>query len=495
MLEKETFPKVVVGALALILLGVIFIISLITGEQVQGKTNLSASVASSLTSTTLQKGVRNNSEVLALQQFLTDKGYYVGKVDGSFGKETEDAVKSFQTAYGIKPTGVFGGTWESLDGKQAQMPQAFTACDTDLDSNGMVGVSDLLIFFASYGQTGTNLAGDFNEDGTVDVDDLLVFMGFYGHPATCSYFHISTTDNFINDGYVIQVDETEYSDQVDLFEFNIENQGNSDISLSAIPVLFKSSSSTNNDPDDLMTSVYLYAGAELLDEQSLVTTDTNNQSETVTFDFEEFVLEEGSSEDFLVKADFKPASQELNVGDKVWVSIDNILRNSIVASDENGSSVPNVHRTGTAASFPSVVQLVGLMLEFISGEASAVDANNGLFEITFSAEAFGSDVWVDHSAPLLNGGTGEIDLDTVGGGTLQTSTVTSTAPSEDYGFVIFEGDVEEITVSATVIATGDGFVKMKLQNVPYALSDVEGNIPYTIGLIEFETPEIYLSND
>ena len=57
MLEKETFPKVVVGALALILLGVIFIISLITGEQVQGKTNLSASVSSSLTSTTLQKAI------------------------------------------------------------------------------------------------------------------------------------------------------------------------------------------------------------------------------------------------------------------------------------------------------------------------------------------------------------------------------------------------------------------------------------------------------
>src|ERR1035437_8318385 len=42
-------------------------------------------------------GLRGNSDVSALQQFLKDQGYYFGKIDGSYGKISARAVSDFQS--------------------------------------------------------------------------------------------------------------------------------------------------------------------------------------------------------------------------------------------------------------------------------------------------------------------------------------------------------------------------------------------------------------
>ncbi len=53
-------------------------------------------------------GMRNNSDVTDFQEFLTDQGYYAGPISGNFGLLTLSAVKKFQSANGINPTGYFG---------------------------------------------------------------------------------------------------------------------------------------------------------------------------------------------------------------------------------------------------------------------------------------------------------------------------------------------------------------------------------------------------
>lgn len=50
------------------------------------------------------------TEVKALQQALTNKGYNVGTIDGIFGSKTEVALKSFQESLGVVADGVLG-TW------------------------------------------------------------------------------------------------------------------------------------------------------------------------------------------------------------------------------------------------------------------------------------------------------------------------------------------------------------------------------------------------
>src|SRR3989344_8987855 len=55
----------------------------------------------------LYVGMRGN-DVSNLQEFLTEEGYYAGPVSGYFGLLTVQAVKKFQSAHGINPTGYFG---------------------------------------------------------------------------------------------------------------------------------------------------------------------------------------------------------------------------------------------------------------------------------------------------------------------------------------------------------------------------------------------------
>lgn len=58
-------------------------------------------------STTLYIGC-SGEEVRVLQQALIDLGYYEGTADGTFGDQTEAAVKAFQSAYSLKADGLAG---------------------------------------------------------------------------------------------------------------------------------------------------------------------------------------------------------------------------------------------------------------------------------------------------------------------------------------------------------------------------------------------------
>jgi|AGTN01.1.fsa_nt_gi spore cortex-lytic enzyme len=50
----------------------------------------------------------SGEQVKEIQQRLKDWGYYKGKVDGNYGKETENAVIAFQKKHGITVDGIVG---------------------------------------------------------------------------------------------------------------------------------------------------------------------------------------------------------------------------------------------------------------------------------------------------------------------------------------------------------------------------------------------------
>jgi lysozyme len=106
-----------------------------TGDRIEvsGKGQEIAKVATrpSLERSLLVIGVRDNdpgvsgSDVKELQQRLNDLGYYSGKVDGIFGKGTDDAVKKFQADhFGIaEADGKVGATtWKKLWGSDTPVP-------------------------------------------------------------------------------------------------------------------------------------------------------------------------------------------------------------------------------------------------------------------------------------------------------------------------------------------------------------------------------------
>lgn len=76
-------------------------------------------------------GLRDNGDVLKLQQFLTDKGFYNGPVNGNFLALTKSAVIKFQKDRGITPAGGYVGpkTREILNKELSAVPAAPTTPD------------------------------------------------------------------------------------------------------------------------------------------------------------------------------------------------------------------------------------------------------------------------------------------------------------------------------------------------------------------------------
>lgn len=65
----------------------------------------------------LYLGLRNDADVSNLQEFLTDQGFYNQTISGNFFILTRNAVKKFQQAHGIKPSGYFGSLTRTVANK------------------------------------------------------------------------------------------------------------------------------------------------------------------------------------------------------------------------------------------------------------------------------------------------------------------------------------------------------------------------------------------
>jgi murein L,D-transpeptidase YcbB/YkuD len=110
----------------------------------------------------------------ALQQQLTDAGYFTGKVDGVYGPTTVDAVQALQKAHGLPVTGTVDKATEA-------------ALQSDLQAKGGVAAQQALASTAAVQQT-LKLAGFW--DGPVDgqwtpalTDTLKAFQTHLGVPA------------------------------------------------------------------------------------------------------------------------------------------------------------------------------------------------------------------------------------------------------------------------------------------------------------------------
>lgn len=80
--------------------------------------------------TVKNRSTKPRGHMKEIQTCLQNAGFYKGNIDGVKGKGTKKAIKSFQTANGLKADGVVGAkTWELLS-KYAAGPAAGAAAPT-----------------------------------------------------------------------------------------------------------------------------------------------------------------------------------------------------------------------------------------------------------------------------------------------------------------------------------------------------------------------------
>ena len=92
-----------------------------------------------VTPPSLQIGFTGSNEVRALQKRLKELGWYKGSVDGDFGPATQEAVKAFQKANGLKVDGKAGTkTLEKLRSSKAVSKKEYTAKTTSSSSKSTV---------------------------------------------------------------------------------------------------------------------------------------------------------------------------------------------------------------------------------------------------------------------------------------------------------------------------------------------------------------------
>lgn len=291
---------------------------------------------------------------------------------------------------------------------------------------------------------------------------------------------ITNGDEDINDAHVINVDASDDTDNVSLLSFNVEAEGDSDLTINDLPVIVTTTEAAGtdfDDPDDVIISLYLYADGQKIGTESLSTGDANGDTETVTFEDLDYTIDAGDEVEFIVKAKLQDTGSALDDGDTVSVDITSTERALIDAEDETGEELATGDMTGTATGGTHAVYDIGFELDLVSvdqdktfeSETSGT-GDRGTFVIKYSVTAFDGDIYIDNTCVEDNDGS-EVSTATSysvsnNGSNSTSCTVTSTATTDGgNAFLIEEGETETITLTVQVTATADSSAYVSLEAI------------------------------
>lgn len=135
------------------------------------------------------------AEVVALQNFLAEKGFYAGVIDGTFGTGTLNALNAYKASIGFTSFGSsFGGSWRVTGDPVTMYTVSTTACKADFDGNGKVEVADYVLLQnnLTLSPIDEQIIFDIKADGVVDKYDIKEWMVHYGKTNFCMTSSTST---------------------------------------------------------------------------------------------------------------------------------------------------------------------------------------------------------------------------------------------------------------------------------------------------------------
>jgi hypothetical protein len=366
--------------------------------------------------------------------------------------------------------------------------------------------------------------------GAVTSEDPLVAATTFSFEtlATASNLEFKVSqgkdEDTVNDAHVINVHATDDTDDVSILSFNVEIEGSEDVVVDSLPVNIDVSATH---VDDMITGLTLWMDGKEVGSAS-ASSDCEDDSdcadvgadETYLFDNLDLTLDGGKDYEFLVKVDLLSIADDLNAGHTISANIGEALLEAGANNfdgEVDGTDLVAGDITGTVAGSASEVRDIGVNVKLVSvnqvvshtGDivgSGAGDDDQGTFTITFDVTAFDGNVYIDGTSPDLSGssaGVGteaDLDLTTTGTAALTSATITSPTgatmtgtANADARFLVSEDETERFTITAVSTVSVDGFVKISLTELLYALTDVDGDLGYAFNLTDFKTGDLYMN--
>ncbi|KKT01068.1 MAG: Cell wall lytic activity [Candidatus Nomurabacteria bacterium GW2011_GWF2_43_8] len=273
-------------------------------------------------------------------------------------------------------------------GEAEEFTLAVTAANSidssDRDSDDwQIGVSSVRFLDAEGVTTTESVTLDIDDD-TVDEEVEQRFDFTSSSAASDLELKVSLSDDDdINEAHVLNIDDTDDTTGVEVLSFEIEIEGDSDVTIDEIPVEI---TTVGMNIDDSISKVTLFADGDKIDSKGVTATDTD---ETITFNELDFMIEAGDTVLFTVEVDINDldatAGAEVANGDSIQAQITATERALIDAEDESGDDVATGDMTGTAIGEASIIYDAGISVVVVSKstEVSTVDAQPDTVQFTW----------------------------------------------------------------------------------------------------------------
>jgi hypothetical protein len=331
---------------------------------------------------------------------------------------------------------------------------------------------------------------------------------------------LNNDDDDINDAHVIEVDDSDDTENVEILSFTIEADGDSDVMIKDLPVNVDVTGASH--VDEMITEITLWHDGDQVGDSPNVGSSVGTD-ETYTFEDVDVEIGAGDTAEFKVAVTLKGTSDTLDNGDTISAQLSSTEVDAIDAEDESGEDVDTSDLTGTATGEAHAVYDEGIKVKLYSvskertfvADAAGED-DQGEYEIVFDVTAFGDHMYIDNSTEDDNGsnaaGQGAVFDITSSAGTPTVSskvlTASGTETNDDLSneFWIQEDDTRRFTLSVVLTADStptDGSHEVVLESINWAdasTAEAAGGVIdsdftnyYTFNLDEFKTGTLFLN--
>src|SRR3989338_3534659 len=342
------------------------------------------------------------------------------------------------------------------------------------------------------------------QDATITetvTEDNVVFTFESFATASDLEFKVTNGGDEINDARSIEVSSTTETDGVEILSFTIEVEGNSDVTVDELPVIF---TSVGADIDAIAQAAEIVVDGDVVGSENIASTATTTS--TVVFDNLNWEIAAGESVDVVVRVDANELAGTFTAGDTLSASV-NPDHVSWDIEDEEGENVEAGDKTGSASSDAHAFFADGIQVSLVSTDEEVVagDGNDDDYvklTIKFDVTAFGETVYVDDTmankvGSSTAGSAYGVDLSDAAGTYIaaasSTFALSSTADDEGDGYEVQEGETETFTLVVTVqnaaTSTFDGdYARVVLTGIGFNTDNTSTFSTFTSNLAnEFKT--------